>query len=94
MITVGMHYEVLEGKQERFETAFRNVIKALEAAPGHDSSRLYQDVARSGSYLIVSEWNDETAFQDFIGSETFRRVVDWGAEQILAGRPEHKIYRE
>ena len=94
MITVGMYYEVLEGKEKIFETAFRNVTNALEKAEGHDRSRLYQDVTSSSSYLIVSEWLDAEAFHAFIGSETFRKVTDWGREKILARRPEHHVYGE
>jgi heme-degrading monooxygenase HmoA len=43
--------------------------------------------------LITSEWSDEKAFQDFIRSDAFRAVTDWGKEQILAGRPQHKVYK-
>jgi heme-degrading monooxygenase HmoA len=43
--------------------------------------------------LITSEWSDEQAFRDFMGSQAFRKVTDWGKEQILSGRPQHKIYR-
>ena len=45
------------------------------------------------SYLITSEWSDEQAFQDFIHSQAFKDVTTWGKEQILSGRPQHKIYK-
>jgi heme-degrading monooxygenase HmoA len=93
MITVGMNYHVIEGKQQDFEDKFAGVIKALEAAEGHTSSVLWKDVADSASYLITSEWSEEQAFTDFIRSEAFRAVTDWGKEQILSGRPQHKIYK-
>ncbi|MCA9236925.1 MAG: antibiotic biosynthesis monooxygenase [Planctomycetales bacterium] len=93
MITVGMNYQVLEGKQADFEEKFAAVLAALNAAPGHDSSTLWKDVANGASYLITSEWNDEQAFKDFITSDAFRAVTNWGKEQILAGRPSHKVYK-
>ncbi len=93
MITVGMNYLVIEGKQQDFEEKFAGVIGALEAAEGHDSSTLWKDVSNGASYLITSEWSDEQAFKDFIGSDAFRAVTNWGKEQILAGRPQHKIYK-
>ena len=93
MITVGMNYHVLEGKQHDFEEKFSAVITALKAAAGHTSSTLWKDVADSASYLITSEWSDEQAFQDFIRSDAFRAVTTWGKEQILSGRPQHKIYK-
>jgi heme-degrading monooxygenase HmoA len=93
MITVGMNYHVIEGKQQDFETKFGAVISALESAAGHTRSTLWKDVADNASYLITSEWSDEQAFQDFIQSDAFRAVTNWGKEHILSGRPQHKIYK-
>jgi len=93
MITVGMNYHVIEGKQQEFEEKFAGVIGALEAADGHDNSTLWKDTSDGASYLITSEWSDEQAFSTFIRSPDFRAVTDWGKEQILSGRPQHKIYK-
>ena len=93
MITVGMNYHTLPGKQQDFESKFQAVITALNAAPGHTSSTLWKDVSDDASYLITSEWSDEQAFTSFIQSQAFRDVTNWGKEQILSGRPQHKIYK-
>ena len=93
MITVGMNYHVIEGKQQDFESKFAAVIEALRAAPGHSTSTLWKDVADGASYLITSEWSDEDAFKGFISSQAFRDVTNWGKEQILSGRPQHKVYK-
>ncbi len=93
MITVGMNYHVIEGKQQLFEDKFNAVLAALKAAAGHTDSRLYKDINDHASYLIVSEWSDEKAFTDFIQSQAFRDVTTWGKEQILSDRPRHKIYK-
>ena len=93
MITVGMNYHVLAGKQQDFEQKFSAVLDALREAAGHTTSTLWKDVVDDASYLITSEWNDEAAFQEFIRSEAFRAVTSWGKEQILSGRPQHKIYK-
>jgi len=93
MITVGMNYHVIEGKQQDFESKFAGVIAALEAADGHSNSSLWKDVSDGASYLITSEWSDEAAFTSFIRSDEFRAVTNWGKEQILSGRPQHKIYK-
>jgi len=93
MITVGMNYHVIEGKQQDFEEKFAAVIGALNAAEGHTSSTLWKDVDDGASYLITSEWSDEEAFTSFIRSDAFHSVTDWGKEQILSGRPQHKIYK-
>jgi heme-degrading monooxygenase HmoA len=93
MITVGMNYHVIEGKQQDFEQKFAAVLDALRAAPGHTDSTLWKDVADGASYLITSEWSDEEAFKSFIQSQAFRDVTNWGKEQILSGRPMHKVYK-
>lgn len=94
MITVGMNYKVRPGKKEVFEKAFSEVLQALKQGTGHRDSFLYQDVNVKNSYLIISEWNDEDAFRNFIKGEAFRSVTNWGKEEILEGRPSHKIYRD
>ena len=94
MITVGMNYRVLEGKEETFEKAVSGVLKALKSTEGHLTSHLFRDVLEPQTYLITSEWESESQFQEFITSEKFRNVVSWGKEQILAGRPSHQIYKE
>jgi heme-degrading monooxygenase HmoA len=93
MITVGMNYHVIAGKQNDFEAKFQAVIAALQAAQGHTRSTLWKDVSDDASYLITSEWSEEQAFLDFIHSQAFRDVTNWGKEQILSARPQHKIYK-
>jgi heme-degrading monooxygenase HmoA len=92
MITVGMNYQVIAGKEGDFEKVFAKVLGIMEAMPGHTESHLYKDAFDPQSYLIVSEWSDKSAFDGFIASEQFRNVADWGKAQILAGRPKHQIY--
>ena len=94
MITVGMNYKVLPGKGETFEKAFQAVLRVMGSSEGHTTSALYRDVNDEQSYLIVSEWNDRVKFDEFIDSEQFRNVANWGKEQILAERPRHEIYEK
>jgi len=93
MVTIGMNYDVLPGKAEIFQNAVAGVIEAMQGMEGHSHTRLFQDVNAPGSYLIVSDWSSEEAFNDFVASETFRKVTSWGKEQILAGRPSHTVYK-
>jgi heme-degrading monooxygenase HmoA len=93
MITVGMNYHVIPGKQKDFEDKFTAVMGALRSAQGHTSSTLWKDISDDASYLITSEWSEEQAFLDFIHSQAFKDVTTWGKEQILSGRPQHKIYK-
>ena len=92
MVTIGMNYEVIEGKQETFEHAVTNVVHAMRNVAGHQQSWLYQDVHNRCRYLIMSQWSDKAAFDAFVASDTFRNVTTWGKENILAGRPHHETY--
>ena len=93
MITIGMNYRVLPGKEDNFERMFNNVLRSMETITGHSKSALYKDVNDLQSYLIVSEWASEDAFAAFVRSEKFKSVVTWGKENILADRPVHTVYR-
>jgi len=92
MITVGMNYEVIEGKQDEFEKVFAKVLSIMKGMEGHGESHLYRDVSSPRSYMIVSGWTDQNAFDAFIASEQFRNVANWGKEKILASRPRHEIF--
>lgn len=92
MVTIGMNYKVLEGKEQVFERAFSGVLKAMESIAGHSRTRLYRDVHDARAYLIVSEWSDKSAFDSFVRSEAFAKVTNWGKEQVLADRPRHQVY--
>ncbi len=94
MVTIGMNYKMIPGKEKIFEDAFANVLKVMEDMEGHSKSFLYKDVNDPQSYLIVSDWSSEAAFNGFIQSDKFRNVVDWGKENILAGRPSHTVYKQ
>ena len=92
MVTIGMNYQVLPGKEETFETAFTKVVKAMAGIAGHTETHMYRDIRDARSYLIVSQWSSKAAFDAFIASDTFRNVATWGKEQILTGRPRHEVY--
>jgi len=94
LVTIGMNYSVLAGKEKIFEDACARVVEAMAGIEGHDESHIYQRLGDEPVYLIVSRWASEDAFQAFIASDQFRKVTDWGKENILAGRPRHTTYRE
>ena len=94
MTTIGMHYEVIPGKEEEFEKGFVGVIEFLKTVHGHEESHLYEDVSNTGSYLILSEWKTRKDFNAFIKSEAFHKVTAWGKAEILRARPRHKIYMD
>jgi heme-degrading monooxygenase HmoA len=92
MTTIGMHYDVIPGKEEEFERGFVGVIEHLRSVSGHVESHMYEDVQSVGSYVILSEWESREAFQAFLRSDAFRQVTAWGKSEILRGRPKHTVY--
>ena len=92
MITIGMNYQVLPGKEDAFEAKFSDVLATFEQGAGHRTSHLYREVGAQQTYLIHSEWETREAFQEFIRSDAFRQVTNWGKESILDGRPSHRVY--
>ena len=93
MVTIGMDYRTLPGKEQEFIDNFRAVLAAINEADGHDESHLYEDADEKGSFLIVSNWNEHEAYQEFIQSDAFKEVTSFAKENILAERPKHKVYR-
>lgn len=94
MVTIGMNYSVRAGKEQVFEDACARVIQTMRGIDGHADSHLYREVGEGArKYLIVSTWSSEQAFRDFVASDAFKKVTNWGAENILEGRPSHTVYR-
>ena len=94
MTTIGMHYDVIAGKEEEFEKGFLSVIEHLKRVGGHVESKLYEDVSSTGSYLILSQWDSRECFDRFLRSPEFASVTSWGRAEILRGRPRHKVYTD
>lgn len=92
MTTIGMHYDVIAGKEQEFVKGFLAVIDHLKTVSGHVESKMYEDVSSAGSYLIVSQWDSGDSFNRFIQSPEFAKVTSWGRAEILRGRPRHKVY--
>ena len=94
MTTIGMHYDVIPGKEEEFEQGFLRVLEVLKTLPGHVESHLYEDVASVGSYIILSRWATRGDYEAFLRSDAFKSAVAWGKAEILRSRPKHQVYRD
>ena len=92
LTTIGMHYDVIPGKEEEFERGFLGVLEVLRSMSGHVESRMYEDVQTKGSYVILSTWQRKEDFEAFLRSPAFAQAVAWGKAGILRSRPRHHIY--
>jgi heme-degrading monooxygenase HmoA len=94
VVTIGMNYLVLPGKEKIFEDACAKVVETMKGIEGHEASSIYREVGDGEpAYLIVSRWQSEQAFQDFVSSDAFKKVTNWGAQNILRARPQHTTYQ-
>lgn len=90
-----MNYFVIPGKEQIFEDACAKVVDLMQGIDGHDQSQIYKQVGDGEPvYLIVSRWKSQQAFNEFVASDAFKKVTDWGASNILRGRPRHTTYQE
>ena len=84
MVTIGMNYQMIPGKEKVFEDAFTAVLKVMEEMEGHSKSFLYKDVSNAQSYLIVSEWSDEKAFDTFMASEKLVPAFNASINRVIS----------
>ena len=92
MTTIGMHYDVIPGKEQEFEKGFLSTLEVMKTLPGHVETHLYEDVASVGSYVILSHWTTKQDFEAFLQSDAFKKAVAWGKAEILLSRPRHHVY--
>ncbi len=92
MVTVGLYYNVRAGQEQVFEDTVDGVMNLLAQNTGHVASHLYRDVKNPRSYAIISEWSSNQAFTEFVRSEIFKRVTEFGKTEVLEKRPHHKVY--
>jgi len=92
VVTVGLYYDVRPGQETVFEKTADQVMDLLAQNPGHVKSFLYRDVKNPRSYAIISEWNSQNDFANFVRSDVFKRVTEFGKAEVLEQRPRHKVY--
>lgn len=59
-----------EGR-ERLLAAFRDRLGAVEAAPGFRDLQVWQDRSDADRFVMVTWWDDETAFRAYLASDAF-----------------------
>jgi heme-degrading monooxygenase HmoA len=62
--------EAKEGNVEDFEAAFRNRERLVQEAEGFVGFELLR---RDREYVVLTKWENEATFKDWVGSELFKR---------------------
>jgi heme-degrading monooxygenase HmoA len=60
--------------RERFEERFRKRAGQVDQQPGFVSMQVMRPEDDDSPYLVVTVWQDEQAFQNWVGSEDFKRA--------------------
>lgn len=60
-----------EEYRERFEELFATRAKAIDRMPGFLGMHVLRPKKQAEEYLIVSHWEDETAFRNWTSSQEF-----------------------
>lgn len=88
--------------QQRFEELFGSRAHAIDKMPGFINMHVLKPVRPGDEYLIVSYWENESAFKDWTKSEAFIEGHKRGFEDLAkakaAGQPapmhsDFKIYQ-
>ena len=79
MVTIGMNYAVLPGKEETFENAFKKVVHAM-GVRNHG-----MDFAEVHARLCDEAWGIDAGYAHLAGRGAWRRV-DAAIEAVLEQR--------
>lgn len=71
------------------ETAFRNRLGEVDGFPGHQALQVWRDQRRPGRYLMVTWWDSENAFKNYMRSESHRRSHERVPSTPVRARPVH-----
>jgi heme-degrading monooxygenase HmoA len=91
MITFGLNYDVKDEFIPQFLSVANQVLEMMPSLEGHVKTALYSDVNSPNSFMIYSEWENDSAFRAFMKSDAFKGVQNMTRDMLL-NRPKHKIY--
>ena len=69
-------FKVVQGREEAFETLWRERDSHLDGTPGFVEFRMLKGAAGEGYILYISQsrWADEASFRAWTTSESFRKA--------------------
>lgn len=92
MITYGFQYDVKPEYRDEFLEISNKALSLMKTLDGHVMTKLLEDVNKTNSFMIYSEWNDNEAFKQFMKSQEFKDVQTASAD-MLASQPSHKMFK-
>ena len=80
-----------EDQAPDFEQAFLTRERHMGEAPGFVRFQLMRPL-RNQEYLVVTEWESEQAFKDWIGSDLFKQAHRGDGQRSFGGHSELRTY--
>lgn len=88
---VAINYiECEPGYRERFEMLFGTRAHAIDSMPGFRDMMVLRPSGNEGSYLVISHWENETAFQGWMKSDAFREGHKRGFADVKKAEDENR----
>ncbi|MGD8558333.1 MAG: antibiotic biosynthesis monooxygenase, partial [Gammaproteobacteria bacterium] len=72
MFVVTNRVPVVESFREQFEERFRQRAGQVEKQPGFIRMEIMRPIDEDSPYLVMTTWQDEEAFNNWVGSEDFK----------------------
>ncbi|VAW95709.1 Antibiotic biosynthesis monooxygenase [hydrothermal vent metagenome] len=72
MYVVANRVPVASGWEERFEARFRDRAGQVDKQAGFVRMDILRPADEDSPYVVLTTWEDEAAFNDWVGSEDFK----------------------
>jgi len=72
MYVVANRVPVASGWEEQFEERFRRRAGQVDKQPGFVRMDILRPVDEDSPYVVLTTWEDEAAFDNWVGSEDFK----------------------
>jgi quinol monooxygenase YgiN len=74
MVIVHAHIEVKDGKTQEFLNALGKCVEGTLKEPGNDSYTPYADLSNPLKFIIVEEWQSQSALDDHFQTPHFKQL--------------------
>ena len=89
-VTVIARLKAAPGKEQAVRKQALALVEPTLVEPGCLSYRPYEDPVEPGSWIVVEEWTDRTAFEAHLKSPHLTAAMTAGPE-LLSGPPEETV---
>ena len=72
MFIVANRIPVAQEWQDEFENRFRKRTGEIDKQPGFVSMQILKPISEDAPYVVLTSWQDENAFNEWIKSEDFK----------------------